>query len=360
MTEKVYIQANADVKAIRHEKYNGRDHIVVPSYTLPFNVVMNGGLYPRAEIEANYKKLEDTLAPVGHPQLDGEWISATHPAAIHTNHIGAFNRNVRIDEESGRVYLEKWIDVDYAANTEQGKRVLAKIEAVQNGSDTDPIHTSTGVILSKVMANNSNGAYKWTAKIHSFDHDAILLDQAGAAGPDKGVGMMVNSDDAIEYDIDDDETLTDDDKNWLKRIIDAAKAKIRQSKSTQTQENSEMTPQELDTLMARINESVGESIRQGLEKVKEEVGKNVKDLEGKVESVANQLGQVLQANQDAALAEKRAAVKDAYGMDDAAVKELSVNALDAMLAKSGKAPHLQNNSGGGSNNGVQGFDKWPE
>ncbi|MDU4244242.1 MAG: hypothetical protein E7I00_01645, partial [Varibaculum cambriense] len=34
-------------------------------------------------------------------------------------------------------------------------------------------------------------------KIHSIDHDAILLDEPPAAGPEKGVGLMVNADQAI-------------------------------------------------------------------------------------------------------------------------------------------------------------------
>jgi hypothetical protein len=32
-------------QSIRRETYNGREHLVLPSYTLPANVVMNGGLY---------------------------------------------------------------------------------------------------------------------------------------------------------------------------------------------------------------------------------------------------------------------------------------------------------------------------
>ncbi|MEW7949499.1 hypothetical protein AB0908_11345, partial [Enterobacter hormaechei subsp. xiangfangensis] len=34
----------------------------------------------------------------------------------------------------------------------------------------------------------------WVAKIHSMDHDAILLHEVGAATPEQGVGLMVNAD----------------------------------------------------------------------------------------------------------------------------------------------------------------------
>ena len=35
---------------------------------------------------------------------------------------------------------------------------------------------------------------EWVAKIHSMDHDAILLHEVGAATPEQGVGLMVNAD----------------------------------------------------------------------------------------------------------------------------------------------------------------------
>src|SRR5690606_2247768 len=44
-------------------------------------------------------------------------------------------------------------------------------------------------------AVNGDG-YDWVAKISAIDHDAILLDQPGAATPEQGVGLMVNADQA--------------------------------------------------------------------------------------------------------------------------------------------------------------------
>lgn len=57
-----HIQVNITTKvnsqSIRRETYNGREHLVLPSYTLPANVVMNGGLYTQEQIDAHYKGLE--------------------------------------------------------------------------------------------------------------------------------------------------------------------------------------------------------------------------------------------------------------------------------------------------------------
>lgn len=55
MPIQVNITTRVNSQSIRRETYNGRDHLVLPSYTLPANVVMNGGLYSASEIDAHYK-----------------------------------------------------------------------------------------------------------------------------------------------------------------------------------------------------------------------------------------------------------------------------------------------------------------
>ena len=181
-----YVQVNADM--IRNEMLNGRPHIVLPSYTLPDNVVMNGGLYTHDEIEANYKQLEGTLAPLGHPMVDGKHVSANTPEALHANHVGAFNRNVQ--RRGNRVYVEKWIDTEFAANSAKGRELLAAIEK------REPIHTSVACWQSRELAPNAEG-YQWVARISKVDHDAILLGEPGAATPAQGVGLMVNVADSV-------------------------------------------------------------------------------------------------------------------------------------------------------------------
>lgn len=181
---RINARSKVDKSKIRKEVLNGRMHIVVPSTTMPDNIIMNGGKYPAAEIAASFMTLEGTLAPLGHPKVDGVEVSATHALAINSTYIGAFNRNVR--REGGRVHVEKWIDVDRASESEGGRRVLAAIEK------GDPIHTSTGVFATRQMVTNGAG-YSWVAKGLKFDHDAILLDEEAAATPEEGVGMLVNS-----------------------------------------------------------------------------------------------------------------------------------------------------------------------
>lgn len=194
MPMQVNITTKVNSQSIRRETYNGREHLVLPSYTLPANVVMNGGLYTAEEIDAHYQGLEGTLAPLGHPQVNGQFVSAFSPEGINVGHIGAWNRNVK--KSGNRIYLEKWVDVARASESEGGKELLERVAAIERGDDVPPIHTSVAAFLDQLEPNQQQretGA-EWVAKIHSMDHDCILLHEVGAATPEQGVGLMVNAD----------------------------------------------------------------------------------------------------------------------------------------------------------------------
>jgi len=189
---RVNLRATVNAADIRTEQHNGREHIVVPSYTLPDGVVMNGGLYPKEEIDAAFNTLDGTLAPIGHPKKDGQFVSANSAEAINAYHVGAWNRNVR--REGSRVYVEKWIDKETASNSEKGRELLAAIDK------REPIHTSTGVFLRRETVANADG-YEWIARDMTLDHDAILINEIGAATPEQGVGLFVNVDEAVPLEI---------------------------------------------------------------------------------------------------------------------------------------------------------------
>lgn len=184
----VHVRANA-AGAIRREKRNGRDVIIVPSATLPDNVVMNDVLYPADEIARSFKGLERKPAPLGHPTINGKFVSASDPEGLNLGWIGAWNENVRQEADKNgrkRVLLDKVIDVEVANQSEGGKRVLA---AIDKG---EPVHTSNA-LYAMFEAANGDVPYKFIARNMEWDHDAILLDQPGAATPEQGVGMLVNS-----------------------------------------------------------------------------------------------------------------------------------------------------------------------
>lgn len=186
-----------NASGIEHFQIGGIEHIVVTSYTLPDDIVMNGVLYPASEIEAGYSSLERTLAPIEHPtNASGEYISASDPEAIHNFYAGAYNVNV--SRENGRVRIEKHINVQEALKTDRGKRLLDRINELETSDKPRPIHTSVGLFLTiekldKPRTNAAGDEYNMIGSDFDFDHDAILLDSIGAATPEQGVGMAINS-----------------------------------------------------------------------------------------------------------------------------------------------------------------------
>lgn len=194
MPMQVNVTTKVNSQSIRREVHNGRDHIVIPSYTLPANVVMNNELYPESEIDAHYKGLEGTLAPLGHPTVNGQFVSAFSPEGINVGYAGAWNRNVK--KSGNRIYLEKWVDVLKASESENGRELIARVEAIERGEDVPPIHTSVAVFRDQLPASDEQKAMgaNHVVKIHAMDHDAILLHEVGAATPEQGVGLMVNAD----------------------------------------------------------------------------------------------------------------------------------------------------------------------
>lgn len=184
---------------ISTETIDGDEHIVIRGVVpVVDDVVMNGGLYPAAEINKSYMSIEGNPMPLQHPKIGNEYVSASNPRAVNKFHVGAWAENVRKDGD--RVVMDMKINKRYASATENGKRVLNRIEEMQANSSAEPIHVSTGLLLSREQnkGKSKGKSYSWVARNMRFDHVAILLDEPGAATPDDGVGIFVNADNSTE------------------------------------------------------------------------------------------------------------------------------------------------------------------
>lgn len=184
---------------ISTETIDGDEHIVIRGVVpVVDDVVMNGGLYPAAEINKSYMSIEGNPMPLQHPKIGNEYVSASNPRAVNKFHVGAWAENVRKDGD--RVVMDMKINKRYASATENGKRVLTRIEEMQANSEAEPIHVSTGLLLSREQnkGKSKGKSYSWVARNMRFDHVAILLDEPGAATPDDGVGIFVNADNSTE------------------------------------------------------------------------------------------------------------------------------------------------------------------
>lgn len=186
MSRKVRVNVRTTINSagIRRERRDGRDYLIVPSATMPDGIVMNRTRYSAAEIGKAFSSLENSPAPLGHPTIEGAFVSAKDPEGLARGWIGAWNRNVR--RENGRVFMDKVIDVATANQLDGGKTVL---EAIEKG---EPVHSSTG-LYAILTAVENDADVDWEASDIIFDHDAILIGEDGAATPAQGVGLMVNA-----------------------------------------------------------------------------------------------------------------------------------------------------------------------
>jgi hypothetical protein len=355
---RVNVRSLANVKAVRKEKRNGRDVVVVPSATLPDDVVMNGIRYPADEIEKSYLTLNRTPAPLGHPTINGKFVSARDPEGINIGYIGAWNENVV--RKDGRVFLDKVIDVEVANRTEGGKAVLAAIEK------GEAVHTSTGLLCTLDVANGATD-HKHIARNMLFDHDAILLGEAGAATPDQGVGMLVNAKGEEEEIQVINSSLTDaadQEIDWAgTRLVEALRRRenigiwdkvktaimdavgsgrvpstnTKEDDMSVTDEQFKSLSDEVKTLsegMGKIGETIANAVTTALKPV----------LDQQAELVANQ-----KAKDEAEHADLVAKVVKANVLDEATAKATPLNTLRALAPKTepGKAAPLNSAFKGG-------------
>lgn len=158
------------------------------------DIVMNRMLYPADQLAAGVKSLEGKPAPAGHPKNSkGQHISASNGEALASTWIGAYCTNAR--HEGGRTLTDIVVNGEMAQATEQGKKLVSRLDAAIDGTNAEPIHVSTGLNLIPIAANGESRGKKYNAIVTNiqYDHLAILLDEAGAGTPEQGVGMFLNS-----------------------------------------------------------------------------------------------------------------------------------------------------------------------
>lgn len=179
---------------ITTETIDGKPHIVVRGITpVVDDIVMNRKLYPAAEIEKAYNTLERNPMPLGHPKVDGKHVSARDVRAVNEYHVGAWLQNV--SHKDGKVMGDMYVNRQYAESSEKGKRLINRLDEMLAGTNSDPIHISTGLLYSGIAANGESKGKKYNeiATNMMFDHVAVLLDEPGAGTPEEGVGIFVNS-----------------------------------------------------------------------------------------------------------------------------------------------------------------------
>jgi len=157
-------------------------------------LVMNGALYPAAELAEGAASLEGKPAPAGHPKnAAGQFISANSGEALLTSYAGAVCRNAR--HEGGRTLVDVVVNEAQAKAHPDGAKLVERLDAAINGTNAEPIHVSTGLLCRMLEVNGESRGKKYSkvATDIAYDHLAILLNEQGAGTPADGVGMFLNA-----------------------------------------------------------------------------------------------------------------------------------------------------------------------
>lgn len=190
------------------------------------DIVMNGMVYPAKELAAAAPGLSGKPAPAGHPKnASGQFISATNGEALQSAYIGSICKNGR--HEAGRTLVDIVVNEKQAKATDAGARLLERLDAAIAGTNTEPIHVSTGLVCEAVDSTGESRGKTYTkiATNIAYDHLAILLDSSGAGRPEDGVGMFLNSageQEPVERVKSDDEPTdrrSDGMRGWLLRLL---------------------------------------------------------------------------------------------------------------------------------------------
>jgi len=189
------------------------------------DIVMNGRLYPADQLAAGVSSLEGKPAPAGHPKDNkGKLISALNGEALASAWIGSYVRNAR--HEGGRTMVDVVVNEAQAKAHPDGAKLVERLDAAIAGTNSDPIHVSTGLMMQPITANGESRGKRYSSIVTNiqYDHLAILLNERGAATPDEGVGMFVNADgeqqvESVIVNTEPEDRRTRGLIGWIKKLI---------------------------------------------------------------------------------------------------------------------------------------------
>lgn len=157
-------------------------------------IVMNRMLYPADQLASGVVTLNHKPCPAGHPKdAQGRFISASDGPALFAAYAGAHCVNAR--HEAGRTLVDVVVNEAQARAHPDGLKLVERLDSAIAGTNSEPIHVSTGLMCEPITANGESGgkSYDRVATRINYDHLAFLLNEQGAGTPAQGVGMFVNA-----------------------------------------------------------------------------------------------------------------------------------------------------------------------
>ncbi len=179
-------QVSANNYSPRVEKYQGKDHLIVP-VVMMVEGVHNGSagpLFHSIEELGKYPASWNGIpVSIQHPTENGSYVSANSPDILETQTVGQVF-NTYVDGE--KLKAECWIDIE---------RISAiSPEAYEYLKSKRPLEVSIGVFTDDVEKEGEwNGEeYIAIATNHRPDHLALLPGGTGACSWEDGAGIRVN------------------------------------------------------------------------------------------------------------------------------------------------------------------------
>jgi hypothetical protein len=180
--------------AIARRTWLGREWLVAP-VTMIVPGVLNGSkgpmLYPEDEVSREPDKWNGVWLTAGHPRVNGQFVSARHPAVLEKYGLGqVFNARF----EGGKLLGEAWFDPALV------RRNAAQLhDRLLNGTATE---LSTGLFTHDEPVRNGRHTdgrpYDYVARNYRPDHLAILLGETGACSVKDGCGVLANESGAVD------------------------------------------------------------------------------------------------------------------------------------------------------------------
>ena len=169
----------------RRERFEGRDHFVVPVVIL-VEGVHNKQYYPASELAKYPEAWNGIPIPIWHPEVDGQAVSANTPKLVEQQCVGRLF-NIKYDEGKARLVGEAYIDEEKARKI--SPEVLDAVEAGRT------LEVSTALFSDgdRIPGTWRNEQFEQTVYNFRPDHLALLPGGKGACSITDGCGLFANT-----------------------------------------------------------------------------------------------------------------------------------------------------------------------
>ena len=170
---------------IRDEVLNGKNYIVVP-VVMMVEGVHNGSRGPILHLAEDLGRIPEAWdgrpVVIGHPQVDGNFVSANSPAMVESTVGTVYNTHM----DGLRLKAEVWIDTL--------KIIAVSPTALTYIKSGRHLEVSVGVFSDTVNTTgvHNNEQYEGIARNHRPDHLALLPGERGACSWTDGCGIRAN------------------------------------------------------------------------------------------------------------------------------------------------------------------------